>query len=173
VSVSRDAAGPVVVAPAARLIGQMMGTRTMVARLGWSATDAGSGVASYRIQTSVNGGAFSTITTPSTATAISRTLTDGATYRFRVRATDREGNTSAWVYGPTFTARRLQETNGSLAYTGNWRTATSSSLSGRPWPLRERGDEEVRPHGIGHQLRVGRHEDSDQRDGQGLRRRRA
>jgi hypothetical protein len=130
VYVGRDATAPVVVAPAARLIGQTIGTRTMVARLGWSATDAGSGVASYRLQASVNGGAFSTIATPTTATAINRTLADGATYRYRVRATDREGNTSAWAYGPTFVARRLQEASRSLTYTGSWVTATSSSMSG-------------------------------------------
>jgi hypothetical protein len=130
VSVGRDATAPRIVAPAARLIGQTIGMRTMVARVVWSATDAGSGVASYKLQASVNGGAFSTIAMPTTATAINRTLTDGATYRYRVRATDREGNTSAWIYGPTFVARRLQEASRSLAYTGSWLTATSSSMSG-------------------------------------------
>ena len=44
-----------------------------------------------------------------TSTTIDRTLTTGATYRFRVRATDFEGNTSGYQYGPTFKAVRFQE----------------------------------------------------------------
>ena len=92
---------------------------------------SGSGVVSYQLQVSVDGGTFTTISLPSpTATSITRTQTDGHTYAYRVRATDFEGNTSGYQTGPTLKPARFQENNAAVHYAGSWTTTTSGSLSG-------------------------------------------
>ena len=56
------------------------------------------------------------------------TATQGTTYTFRVRATDKKGNVSAFAVGPSFRAVRYEET--SASYTGTWGTGTSTLFSG-------------------------------------------
>jgi hypothetical protein len=101
-------------------------------KLQWSATDSGgSGVASYELQQSTNGGAFTDVALASaTTTTITPKLGAGNTYSFRVRATDQAGNTSDWEQGPTFKVNLLQETNAAIAYTGTWSTQNITSASG-------------------------------------------
>ncbi len=85
----------------------------------------------YQVQVSVNGGSYSTVTLSSaTATSVNRTLTTNKTYRFRVRATDRQGNVSSYVYGPTFKPARIQNTSSSVVYTGSWHTSSNSKALG-------------------------------------------
>jgi hypothetical protein len=63
-------------------------TNNSLIRLGWSATDAGSGVASYKLQVSTDGGSYKTVKlSKATSTSVDRTLTNGHRYRFRVLAT--------------------------------------------------------------------------------------
>jgi probable HAF family extracellular repeat protein len=107
-----------------------LGTTTVPVKLTWSATDntGGSGIASYQLQQSVNGGAYTTVELPSdTATTISRSLTPGSTYIYRVAAKDKAGNLSAWASGPSFKVRAYQESNSAIVDTGSW---TTSALSG-------------------------------------------
>src|SRR5215211_114639 len=108
-----------------------LGTSTVPVKLTWSATDnpGGSGIASYQLQQSVNGGAYTNIALPSaTATTISRSLAPGAnTYRYRVAATDNAGNVSAWATGPSFKVTASQESSSAIVDTGSW---TTSALSG-------------------------------------------
>jgi hypothetical protein len=101
-------------------------------KLQWSATDSGgSGVASYELQQSINGGAFTNVALASaTTTTITPKLGAGNTYSFRVRATDQAGNVSDWEQGPTFKVNLLQETNAAIAYTGTWSTQSMTSASG-------------------------------------------
>jgi hypothetical protein len=101
-------------------------------KLQWSATDSGgSGVASYELQQSINGGAFTNVALASaTTTTITPKLGAGNTYSFRVRATDQAGNVSDWKAGPTFKVNLLQETNAAIAYTGTWSTQNITSASG-------------------------------------------
>ena len=47
VTVTKDSAAPIVVAPVQRLLGQTVGTSSIKVRLSWSASDVGSGIKSY------------------------------------------------------------------------------------------------------------------------------
>ena len=108
-----------------------LGTTTVPVKLSWSATDnsGGSGIASYQLQQSINGGAYTNVTLPSaTATTISRSLAPGTnTYRYRVAAKDNAGNLSAWATGPSFKVTAYQESSSAIVDTGSW---TTSALSG-------------------------------------------
>jgi subtilisin-like proprotein convertase family protein len=80
-----------------------------------------SGLASYWTQQSLNGAAFTTITPPSPlATATSRQLTPGKTYRFQTRAVDVAGNTSNPSIGSQFAVSAFDELNGAIAYSAGW-----------------------------------------------------
>ena len=130
VTVTRDITAPIVVAPAQQFLGQTVGT-TLRTRIAWSATDAGSGINRYTVQVSANGGTFATIAlvTP-TRTFVDRSVTDGVSYRFRVRATDGEGNTSAWKYSVIFKPARFQESTSLATYVGVWGTSKSANALG-------------------------------------------
>ena len=120
VTVTRDTTAPIVVAPAQRFLGQTVGS-TLKTRITWTASDPGSGIKSYTVQVSANGGSYTTIplVTP-TRNFVDRSVTDGVSYRFRVRATDREGNLSAWKYSLPFRAARFQESTSLATYVGTW-----------------------------------------------------
>jgi len=107
-----------------------LGTTTVPVKLTWSATDnpGGSGIASYQLQQSVNGEAYTNVALPSaTATTISTSLAPGSTYRYRAAATDKAGNVSAWASGPSFKVTAFQESSSTIVDTGSW---TTSALSG-------------------------------------------
>ena len=108
-----------------------LGTSTVPVKLTWSATDnpGGSGVASYQLQQSVNGGAYTDVALPSaTATTITASLVPGTnTYRYRVAAKDNAGNLSAFATGPSFKLTAFQESSSAIVDTGSW---TTSALSG-------------------------------------------
>jgi hypothetical protein len=131
-TVVKDTTAPTVTGPAEAFFAQTVGSTTTRARISWSGSDpGGTGIASYQLQLSVNGGAFATMALASpTSTTFDRTLTDGASYRFRLRATDRQGNVAAYVNGPTFTPGRLDSSSSSVVYTGAWVTTTTSSALG-------------------------------------------
>ena len=130
VTVVGDTTPPTVVAPATRFLGQTVGS-TLKTRITWSATDAGSGIKSYQVQQSTNGGTWTTIPlVTATRTFVDRSLTDGASYRFRVRATDGERNVSGWQYSPTFKPARFQEGTALATYVGTWGTWKSASHLG-------------------------------------------
>ena len=131
VTVVADTLDPVVTGPSHRLMGQTLGSSTVKARISWGATDAGVGVARFTVQVSTNGGSFKTVkTSKPTSTSTDRTLTVGNTYRFRVRATDKEGNVSGYKYGPAFLVTRLSQENSAVAYTGAWTKYSSSKVMG-------------------------------------------
>jgi hypothetical protein len=131
-TITKDTIKPVVVAPVESFYGQTLGSSTMKAHVAWSGTDTnGTGIAKYQLQVSTNGGSYATVSLASaTSTSINRTLTDGRSYRFRVRATDKQGNVGAYVYGPTFKPARVQNTSSSVHYTGTWVTSASSGALG-------------------------------------------
>ena len=62
----------------------------------WRATDDWSGVASYDVQVSIDGGAWQPWRSATTATSDVWLGTDGTGYAFRVRARDGKGNLSPW-----------------------------------------------------------------------------
>jgi Bacterial Ig domain len=130
-TVVKDTTAPAVSGPAESFYGQTVGSSTVKVNLKWSGSDAGTGIASYQLQISVDGGAYATVGLASpTTTSINRTLTTGRTYRHRVRATDRQGNVSAWMYGPTIKPGRYQNTSSSVGYAGSWTTLSNTSALG-------------------------------------------
>jgi hypothetical protein len=100
-------------------------------RLTWSATDSGgAGIASYDLERSVDGAAFSPYLSATTTTALGLSLIPGHTYRFAARARDRAGNVGAWVAGSTIRAYLPQDAYAGLTWKGIWRTATGPQCSG-------------------------------------------
>jgi hypothetical protein len=96
-------------------------------RLTWTAgsdpaTSPNSGVAGYRVQQSVNGGAFATIAnTTGAGTTLDLMLSNTSkTYRYRVATRDKVGNHSTYATGPTFKAISYNESSTVIAYTGTW-----------------------------------------------------
>ncbi len=132
VTVVRDTTRPVVVAPAQRFPGHTVGSSTTKTRLTWGATDPGSGITRYKLQVSVDGGRWKSIALPrATSRTIVRSLATGHTYRFRVRATDGEGNVSAYVNGPLLKPVRYSEASTKIVYTGSWaKTKAAKALGG-------------------------------------------
>ena len=99
-------------------------------RVPWSGSDATSGIARYELGQSTDGGAWTTVSTTLTSPTATRSLEALHTYRFRVRAVDKAGNTGAWATGPTFRISRYSEFNSAIVYSGTWTTVSSSAYWG-------------------------------------------
>lgn len=97
----------------------------------WAATDSGSGVASYALSESVDGGAYTpvTLTNPALSSAV-LTLAGGHSYQFQVTAKDGAGNVSAVSTGARFTLTVLQEGNAAVTYSAGWTTTTQTGALG-------------------------------------------
>ena len=127
-----DSTPPVVRPPAQGLLtNSTLGSAAATVRLSWSATDSEGEIARYELQQSTNGGPYAGVPlSQETATSISRQLALGNNYRFRVRATDDNGNRSAWKYGSRFAVDVHQESSTAVAFTGTWKPQSVSSASG-------------------------------------------
>jgi uncharacterized protein YkwD len=73
-----------------------------IARLHWSGTDVKlqvltAGLRSFIVQRSVDGGAWTTIASSTTATTLSATVWMGHRNEFRIAAVDRKGNRGSWA----------------------------------------------------------------------------
>lgn len=107
-----------------------LGSSSSPVKTSWSATDE-KGVTGYTLQRQVNGGTWATVDLSSASSvSIAQSLTLGSAYRYRMRATDANGNASAWSYGPTFTGSRIQQSSTAVKYSGTWSTGSSTSYSG-------------------------------------------
>jgi hypothetical protein len=122
---------PVEVAPVSRLrVGTTIGPTTVPVRTSWAASDP-DGIARYVVARQVNGGAWSTVTLASpTSASVTQSLRFGWTYRYRVRAVDRLGHSSAYVYGRPFRPSIVQQTSRAITSAWPWRTAWTSAASG-------------------------------------------
>jgi hypothetical protein len=129
VTVTADTVAPVATAPVMSISApRTQSPGTVPATVTWSATDAGSGVASYQLQQSLNGGAFTNVTLPApNSTSVQLNLAAG-TYRYQVRATDRAGNVSTFQVGPATIAVLRSETN--TTNTGTWTRVGVTGASG-------------------------------------------
>jgi Bacterial Ig domain len=127
VTVVKDTTKPTVTTPYQQFLVQTVASTTTKARITWTGADGGSGLSTFQLQVSVNGGTFTTVTlTHATSTTYDKNLTTGKTYRFRVRATDKEGNTSGYLYTGTFKAVRYSEATSAITYIGSWPVTTTS-----------------------------------------------
>lgn len=132
VVVSYDGSGPVGAPPSPRLTASSTLTSTgAIVRMVWSAVDP-AGILQYQLQQRTGTGAWVTVALPTkTATSLSKTLTFGHTYAFRMRAEDRLANWSAWTAAPiTFSFASYQEATSLAKYAGSWSSGTTSSAWG-------------------------------------------
>jgi hypothetical protein len=122
-----DTTAPVITkAPAAKFKKGVKVGATVPIVVTWNGTDALSGIQSFSLEVSQDGGAFTPVaTTP--AKKVTTNVAPGHGYQFRVRATDVAGNVSGSTAGPAFTLTAYQETAGSVAYSSGW---TSQALAG-------------------------------------------
>jgi GH25 family lysozyme M1 (1,4-beta-N-acetylmuramidase) len=125
-----DGIAPTVTVPATRLYaGAVLGS-TVPVRASWVASDPG-GISKTALQRSVNGGSWTTATLSSaTATSYIASLGNGTAFQPRARATDRNGNTSAYSTGLTTRSVFIQQTTAYATWSGAWHTSRSSSASG-------------------------------------------
>jgi len=105
-------------------------SQPLLAKITWSGTDSGSGIKSYDVARSVDGGAFATIASATTATSMDVNLTPGHSYRFRVRARDKAGNVGAWAASYTWNTSLVQNQSASVVYGGTWAGSSSAEHSG-------------------------------------------
>ncbi len=126
-SITLDTTPPSITkAPAPTLrIGHLGSTGAPVA-IAWAGTDATSGIKNFNLMESVDGGAFSLVASPTTAT-VTENLIPGHSYKFEVRATDNAGNVSGFTAGSAFRLTAYQETSGAIVYSSGW---TQQALSG-------------------------------------------
>lgn len=127
-----DTTAPIGYAPVQRLSAGTLGAPGIPVIISWpAATDSGTSVARYQLQQSSGSGYFNVPLSSALARSRSRMLAPGSTaYTFRVRAYDRVGRVGLWKTGPTFTVSALQETSGSIAYSGIWKNQTMSGAYG-------------------------------------------
>ena len=126
-----DGIAPTVSSPASRLYAVTTpSSSTTPVRTSWGATDP-SGIKSYTLQRQTDGGAWATVTLASAAsTSIVQSLRFGHAYRYRVRATDKQGNVSAWNYGVLQRPILSQQTSTTITWSSGWSTGHSSSYLG-------------------------------------------
>ncbi len=126
-SITLDTTAPAItLAPAPTLRIGHLGSTGAPVFIKWAGTDATSGIKNYNLMESVDGGAFSLVASPITAT-VTEFLQPGHSYRFEVRAADNAGNVSGFTAGSTFTLSAFQETSGAIVYSSGW---TRQALSG-------------------------------------------
>jgi GH25 family lysozyme M1 (1,4-beta-N-acetylmuramidase) len=125
-----DGIAPTIAVPVAWLMTGQLGPTTTRVAIGWSGSDP-SGIVSYHLDRQVNGGTWARLSLPApTSVSVIHTLTLGAVYRYRLAATDRLGNITAWKYGRPFKALLVQQSHASVTYGGAWHTASVSGTSG-------------------------------------------
>jgi hypothetical protein len=119
-SITLDTTKPTITtAPAPSFKKAGLGTTAVPILIKWAGTDATSGINHYDLKESVDGGAFSLVSSP-TGTSATVNLNPGHSYKFEVRATDNAGNVSGYKAGAQFTLTAFQETAGAITYTSGW-----------------------------------------------------
>jgi hypothetical protein len=92
-----------------------------------AAPDIDSGISSYLVERSDDGGSFFGVSIP--GTAITQPLLLGHSVRYRITPTDIVGLVGPPTYGPTFRPTLYQSTS-STTVSATWGTSTSSGFSG-------------------------------------------
>jgi alpha-tubulin suppressor-like RCC1 family protein/subtilisin family serine protease len=131
-ALSIDRTLPASSAPSQSLrVGATLGTSSIPIHLAWSGSDgAGSGVATYTLERSTNGGPWTSVASTLVTRSADVTVAASGTVRYRVRAVDKAGNVGPWATGPTLTPRTIQQSSTTIRYRGTWTTRLSSAYSG-------------------------------------------
>ena len=131
VNVMPDTVAPVIGgSPVSRLTANTtLTTKAVPLTVTWAAaTDRGTGVKSYQVETSDDGGVSwkpVKMDAPGKPTALVY-ATPGDTMRVRVRAIDKAGNTGEWSQGLRFRVIAYQDASGKIAFKGTWKSTKSS-----------------------------------------------
>ncbi len=131
VNVQPDTVAPVIGGtPVSRLTAQTTLTAKAVPlTVTWpAAADRGTGVASYEVQRSADGGSSwsdVTVDAPGKPKAIVY-ATPGEVMRVRVRAIDKAGNPGDWSQGLRFRVIAYQDASGKIAFKGTWKSTKSA-----------------------------------------------
>jgi hypothetical protein len=127
-----DRTRPVTKAPkTVFLTGVTTSATSMPVRVTWRASDSGgSGLASYDLARSVDGGSFHVVAAGLASPSAELAVVAGHAYRFEVRARDRAGNRGRWSAGPTLRPKLVQQTTGAASWTGAWSTVSDAALAG-------------------------------------------
>jgi hypothetical protein len=127
-----DTAAPTITkAPKASLIkNSSVASNDVPVKIKWTGSDSQSGVKNYRLQQSLDGGAYSNVGGLVATNSKVLNLPVGHTYRFRVRATDNAGLTSTYALGKAFHLNLYEERDGSIVYSSGWTRIAQSGASG-------------------------------------------
>jgi subtilisin family serine protease len=126
-----DVTGPVV-SPINRYginVGSVIGSSVSTTMTWPAATDDLSGVKSYLIKRSLNGGAFNTFATGITTRSRKANLTFGTPTTFQLFSRDGAGNYGAGAVGPTVRAFLLQDGSTRARYSSGWSSVSVSGAS--------------------------------------------
>ena len=132
-AVEIDHSAPVITsAPTASIqLGTALSGTGVRLTLVWVGHDIGnSGLATYELDQSINGGAYTVIATNLPSPSASVIAPSGKTVRYRVIAVDKAGNASPPAYSRVITPSLVQQTGTGITYAGTWRTQTSTAFSG-------------------------------------------
>jgi hypothetical protein len=126
----RDTTAPVATAPRERIRPMAAGESVPIA-IEWGGSDRGWGIASYRLEHSLNGGVWTAVALPSAAaTSVGVSAGPGSSLQFRVRAKDKAGNVGGWSYGPTFRVARVSDASSLVHYSSGWTTPADPGAFG-------------------------------------------
>jgi hypothetical protein len=100
-----DSTPPDVRAPGSAVISATAVAGLYPVRVWWTGSDATSGVASYEIEVSTDGGAWIHAAAGWSEQTRTHSLAAGHTYRHRIRAVDLAGNLGLWAVGPPIGVR--------------------------------------------------------------------
>jgi hypothetical protein len=99
----------------------MTSSTAVLVHLAWAGSDARTGVASFRLLRSIDGGAFALLAQYSgTTTSVSTYFTAGHRYQFEVEAVDRAGNVGSPAVGPQMLMSAVGESSRSITYRSTW-----------------------------------------------------
>ena len=124
---------PTATVPAARIEPNQQVTGGLVRLwVTWSGHDnvGGTGVAAWRLELSINGGAWSSAKGDLGQTWYNPFVPVGSSVRFRVQAVDGDGTVSAWATGPSIGVGLTQQTSTAIRWAGAWSTQSGAAFSG-------------------------------------------
>jgi hypothetical protein len=126
-----DGIGPAVSAPSTRIVAPAsLPSSTLNTTTSWSASDV-SGIDGYTLQRQVDGGGWASVGLGSpTAGSVVQGSEFGHLYRYRALATDGNGNSGSWSYGPPFRPYLYQENGSAIAWSSGWTDTANSTASG-------------------------------------------
>ena len=130
--IARDHVAPSVTAPTISLRkGAALSGSSIPVTVTWSGSDANPGLAKFELSRSTdNGVTWTPVSISASATSLKTTVPSSGTIRYRVRATDKDGNVSGWAQGGALKASLVQQQAAPLKYSTGWTGVASSSYSG-------------------------------------------